>query len=40
MEDVFTHEYDAKAVVIAPEMTSSSFLRSAKAARGNPQLAT
>ena len=35
-----THEYEANAVVMGPEITSSSLLKSARAARGRPQFAT
>lgn len=35
-----THEYEAKAVVMAPEISSSSLRRSARAAKGRPQFAT
>jgi hypothetical protein len=35
-----TYEYAVRAEVMVPEMTSSSFFRSAIAAMGRPQLAT
>ena len=38
--ELSTHEYAVRALVIGPEMTSSFLERSARAARGNPQLAT
>lgn len=35
-----TYEYAERADVMVPEITSSSFFKSAMAARGRPQLAT